>query len=139
MQDREQQWATDMRAAQAGSGEAYIRLLESVSTSFRQFAALDLRRFGLQPSDVEDVLQEILLAIHLKRHTWRTDHPCSSRAKPAKKVNGAGGGYPRPGTTTAVPTGSPSGSKLVAITPGTSLMPCRARSQGRAKKFGVIQ
>src|SRR5258708_13675777 len=75
MQDREQQWAADMRAAQAGSGEAYIRLLESVSTSFRQFAALDLRRFGLQPSDVEDILQEILLAIHLKRHTWRTDHP----------------------------------------------------------------
>ena len=75
MQDREQQWAADMRAAQAGSGEAYIRLLNSVSTSFRQFAALDLRRFGLQPSDVEDVLQEILLAIHLKRHTWRPDHP----------------------------------------------------------------
>ena len=75
MQDREQQWAADMRAAQAGSGEAYIHLLESVSTSFRQFAALDLRRFGLQPSDVEDVLQEILLAIHLKRHTWRADHP----------------------------------------------------------------
>ena len=75
MQDREQQWAADMRAAQAGSGEAYIRLLDSVSTSFRQFAALDLRRFGLQSSDVEDVLQEILLAIHLKRHTWRADHP----------------------------------------------------------------
>jgi RNA polymerase sigma-70 factor (ECF subfamily) len=75
MQDRERQWAADMRAAQAGSGEAYVRLLNSVSTSFRQFAALDLRRFGLQPSDVEDVLQEILLAIHLKRHTWRADHP----------------------------------------------------------------
>src|SRR3982074_1849986 len=53
MQDREQQWAADMRAAQAGSGEAYMRLLNSVSTSFRQFAAPHLGRFGLQPSDVE--------------------------------------------------------------------------------------
>jgi RNA polymerase sigma-70 factor (ECF subfamily) len=75
MQDREQRWAADMRAAQAGSSVAYVRLLTDVSTSFRQFAATDLRRFGLQSVDVEDVLQEILLAIHLKRHTWRPDHP----------------------------------------------------------------
>lgn len=75
MRDREQQWAADMRAAQAGSGEAYTRLLTAISNSFRQFAAVDLRRFGLQPHDVEDVLQEILLAIHLKRHSWRADHP----------------------------------------------------------------
>src|SRR5260370_7892508 len=75
MQDREQLWAADMRAAQAGSGEAYIRLLDSVSTSFRQFAALDLRRFGLQAADVEDGLKDILLAIPLKGHTWGTDHP----------------------------------------------------------------
>ena len=71
----EHQWAADMRAAQAGSKGAYARLLTAVSTSFRHFAATDLRRFGLQPQDVEDVLQEILLAIHLKRHTWRADHP----------------------------------------------------------------
>ena len=75
MQDREHQWAADMRAAQAGSRDAYIRLLTAVSASFRQFAATDLRRFALQPSDVEDVLQEILLAVHLKRHTWRADRP----------------------------------------------------------------
>jgi RNA polymerase sigma-70 factor (ECF subfamily) len=64
-----------MRAAQAGSSEAYVRLLSRISASFREFAAFDLRRFGLQRDDVEDVLQEILLAIHLKRHTWRADHP----------------------------------------------------------------
>jgi RNA polymerase sigma-70 factor (ECF subfamily) len=75
MQDREQQWASDMRAAQAGCRVAYARLLTGVSGSFRQFAAADLRRFSLQPQDMEDVLQEILLAIHLKRHTWRADRP----------------------------------------------------------------
>src|SRR5690348_16115179 len=72
---REESWAADMRLAQAGSREAYLRLLGAVSASFRQFAAADLRRFGLQSQDGEDVLQEILLAIHLKRHTWRADRP----------------------------------------------------------------
>jgi RNA polymerase sigma-70 factor (ECF subfamily) len=75
MQDCEQTWAADMRATQAGSREAYARLLTGVSASFRQFAAADLRRFGLQFQDVEDVLQDILLAVHLKHHTWHPDHP----------------------------------------------------------------
>jgi RNA polymerase sigma-70 factor (ECF subfamily) len=75
MDDREQRWATDMRAACGGCSVAYVRLLTEVSSSFRQFSATDLRRFRLQPQDVEDVLQEILLAIHLKRHTWRSDRP----------------------------------------------------------------
>jgi RNA polymerase sigma-70 factor (ECF subfamily) len=75
MQGREVQWAADMRAAQAGCASAYVRLLTGVSASFRQFAVADLRRFYLQPDDVEDILQEVLLAIHLKRHTWRPDRP----------------------------------------------------------------
>ena len=74
MRDCEQQWAIDMRAAQAGCSESYARLLTDISTSFRQLAAVDLRRYRLPPQDVDDVLQEILLAIHLKRHTWRPDH-----------------------------------------------------------------
>jgi RNA polymerase sigma-70 factor (ECF subfamily) len=72
---REYEWATDMRAAQVGCSKSYARLLTGISASFRQFAAADLRRFYLQPGDTEDVLQEILLAIHLKRHTWRADRP----------------------------------------------------------------
>jgi RNA polymerase sigma-70 factor (ECF subfamily) len=75
MRNCEQQWAADMRAAQAGSSEAYARLLTALSTSLRQVAAAELRRFGLRPPDAEDVLQEILLAVHLKRHTWRPDRP----------------------------------------------------------------
>jgi hypothetical protein len=45
-----------MRAAEARSREAYLHLLTDVSASFRQFAAFDLRRFGLQVQDIEDVL-----------------------------------------------------------------------------------
>ena len=75
MQLHEEQWAADMRAAQAGSREAYHRLLNGISASFRQLASADLRRLRLQGQDVEDVLQDVLLAVHLKRHTWRPDHP----------------------------------------------------------------
>jgi RNA polymerase sigma-70 factor (ECF subfamily) len=64
-----------MRAAQRGCADAYIRLLNDVAASLRQVAAADLRRFGLQASDAEDVIQETLLAIHLKRHTWQADRP----------------------------------------------------------------
>jgi RNA polymerase sigma-70 factor, ECF subfamily len=64
-----------MRAAQQGCADAYIRLLNEVATSLRQVAAGDLKRFGLQGCDAEDVVQETLLAIHLKRHTWQDDRP----------------------------------------------------------------
>jgi RNA polymerase sigma-70 factor, ECF subfamily len=75
MNNRERQWASDMQAAQRGCREAYARLLADISATFRQFAAADLRRYGLQASDHEDVLQEILLAVHLKRDTWRPGYP----------------------------------------------------------------
>jgi len=75
VQDREQKWAADMRAAQRGCAESYVRLLNDISASFRQLAATDLRKFGLQASDADDVIQETLLAIHLKRHTWCDDRP----------------------------------------------------------------
>ena len=64
-----------MRAAQAGCSASYVRLLTDISDAFRQVAGADLRRYGLQQSDGDDVLQDVLLAIHLKRHTWRPDHP----------------------------------------------------------------
>ena len=64
-----------MRAAQQGCAESYVRLLNEIATSLRQVAAGDLKRFGLQASDAEDVVQETLLAIHLKRHTWQDDRP----------------------------------------------------------------
>jgi RNA polymerase sigma-70 factor, ECF subfamily len=75
VQDREEKWAADMRAAQRGCAESYVRLLDDIAASFRQLAAADFRKFGLQASDADDVVQETLLAIHLKRHTWRADRP----------------------------------------------------------------
>jgi RNA polymerase sigma-70 factor, ECF subfamily len=75
VQDCEQRWAADMRAAQRGCAQSYARLLGDIAGSFHLVAGGDLGRFGLQPADTDDVLQETLLALHIKRHTWSADRP----------------------------------------------------------------
>jgi RNA polymerase sigma factor (sigma-70 family) len=71
----EEEWAKMMRAAMSGDAETYKALLEAVSPVLRTSARRHLIRFGGTGSDAEDVVQETLLAIHLKRHTWDTRRP----------------------------------------------------------------
>ena len=70
MRSTEEEWAEMMRAAMLGDAGAYKILLEAVSSVLRASARRNLMRFGGAASDVEDVVQETLLAIHLKRDTW---------------------------------------------------------------------
>lgn len=63
-------WSTLMRAAIAGDEGAYRRLLEELGRSVRAMARAAFARARLGDADVEDAVQETLLAIHLKRHTW---------------------------------------------------------------------
>jgi RNA polymerase sigma-70 factor (ECF subfamily) len=72
---REAEWATLMRAANAGDTAAYDRLLRELASAFRPVARRGLVRAGRSASEAEDIVQEILLAVHLKRHTWYADHP----------------------------------------------------------------
>src|SRR5438876_955634 len=64
-----------MRAANGGDAAAYNRLLTSLAPAIRAVARRGLARGGLAPDDAEDVVQETLLAIHLKRHTWDPSLP----------------------------------------------------------------
>ena len=75
MVDREQAWAAACRAATTGDERASARLLTEVAQVLRTVVRRRLSRFGLGPHDVEDIVQEVLLAIHLKRHTWSPDRP----------------------------------------------------------------
>jgi RNA polymerase sigma-70 factor (ECF subfamily) len=70
VRNEEAQWAGWMRAANAGDSKAYRRLLESLTPFLRMIVRQGFARAGLSGSDVEDVVQETLLAIHLKRQTW---------------------------------------------------------------------
>lgn len=58
-------WGALMAAAQAGHGGAYQRLLTELSTWLLHYFS---RR--LPAGDVEDAVQETLLAIHRRRHTY---------------------------------------------------------------------
>lgn len=64
-----------MRAANKGDAAAYRRVLEGIAPLLRAQIRSNLLRTGAGVEDVEDILQETLLAIHLKRHTWREAEP----------------------------------------------------------------
>jgi len=62
-----------MRAANRGDTVAYHRLLTAITPVLRR--VVRARGSALGPEGCEDVLQEVLLAIHTKRHTWNADAP----------------------------------------------------------------
>jgi RNA polymerase sigma-70 factor (ECF subfamily) len=64
-------WSGLMVAAQAGDAKAYRRLLGEVAPVIKRF--LKSRLFS--PDQIEDVAQEILLAVHDSRHTYRPEQP----------------------------------------------------------------
>lgn len=64
-----------MRAAMDGDGAAYRTLLLSLSHSLRAAVRRGFSQAGAPLGDVEDVVQETLLALHLKRNTWDPSQP----------------------------------------------------------------
>jgi RNA polymerase sigma-70 factor, ECF subfamily len=73
--ERDIDWGDLMRAANGGDTAAYNRLLTRLAPAVRAVARRGLGRAGLGPEEAEDVVQETLLAIHLKRHTWDPSLP----------------------------------------------------------------
>ena len=62
-----------LRQANTGDGRAYAAFLKAILPLVR--AAVRHRARGLGPDRCEDVVQDVLMAIHLKRQTWRQDLP----------------------------------------------------------------
>ncbi len=63
-------WGALMAAAQGGQAAPYRRLLSELRPWL-------VRYFGrrLPPANVEDAVQDVLIAIHAKRHTWDPARP----------------------------------------------------------------
>lgn len=62
-----------MKAANRGDQRSYRRLLSAITPVVR--GIVRARGGGMGPETCEDIVQEVLLSVHLKRHTWREDAP----------------------------------------------------------------
>ncbi|SMC99425.1 RNA polymerase sigma-70 factor, ECF subfamily [Rhizobium sp. RU36D] len=68
----ERELAMLLQAAIGGDEKAYAAFLTRTAALVRGFARRKIVHGGVDP---EDVVQETLLAIHTKRHTWMVDAP----------------------------------------------------------------
>ena len=75
MREREDEWTGLMRSAMSGDSAAYHRLLKAITPVLRAAARRGLSRAGQPIDQAEDIVQDILLAVHLKRHTWDATAP----------------------------------------------------------------
>jgi RNA polymerase sigma-70 factor, ECF subfamily len=75
VRDNEDEWTGLMRSAISGDSAAYHRLLRAITPVLRAAARRGLARAGQPVDQSEDIVQDILLAVHLKRHTWDTNAP----------------------------------------------------------------
>ncbi|MFR0687880.1 sigma-70 family RNA polymerase sigma factor [Enterobacterales bacterium AE_CKDN230030158-1A_HGKHYDSX7] len=58
-----------------GDGAAYREFLSALGTHLRAFLR---RRLSQRPGEVEDLLQEVLLAVHNARHSYQPDQPLTA-------------------------------------------------------------
>lgn len=66
-------WAPLLRAANAGDARAYATFLRAVTPVLR--GIVRARGQSLGAAACEDILQDVLLALHLKRQTWDPSLP----------------------------------------------------------------
>ncbi len=81
LQELETQLRPVFLAAVAGDAAAYRLFLDTISMRLRGYLRGMLARAGrTEPGEVEDVLQETLLALHLSQHTYDPASPVTAWA-----------------------------------------------------------
>lgn len=75
MKAAEQRLRTLLLEGMAGDAKAYQAFLTQLSAHLRSFLR---RRLSALPDDIEDLVQDILLAVHNQRHTYRPDQPLTA-------------------------------------------------------------
>jgi RNA polymerase sigma-70 factor (ECF subfamily) len=75
MQLIEERLRSLMLQSLAGDAAAYRMFLDELTARLRYYLR---RRLGGLPDEVEDLLQELLLAVHNKRHTYDPKQPLTS-------------------------------------------------------------
>lgn len=72
LNEREAQLHALLLRGMAGDALAYREFLAGLAIHLRGFLR---RRLAQRPDEVEDLLQEVLLAVHNARHTYRAEQP----------------------------------------------------------------
>ena len=75
MPGNEEEWSRLMRLALDGDQIAYRSLLSGITPHVRMHARRMLARSGRGQAEIEDIVQETLLAVHLKRGSWDRTMP----------------------------------------------------------------
>jgi RNA polymerase sigma factor (sigma-70 family) len=75
MTSREHIWSEAMRAERQGDVAAYERLLKELAGLLRKMIRHRLAQYGLGAGDTEDLVQEVLIGLHTKRHAWDASRP----------------------------------------------------------------
>lgn len=75
MDTREDRWARAMRAERLGDSAAYEAFLRDFAASVRRIVEMHLRRMRFSPAEGEDVVQEVLIAVHSRRYQWDSKRP----------------------------------------------------------------
>jgi RNA polymerase sigma-70 factor, ECF subfamily len=77
LQEREAQLKSLMVAGCAGDQTCYAQFLKELSALLRGFYR---KRLTSMPDEVEDLVQEVLIAIHNQRHTYDASQPVTAWA-----------------------------------------------------------
>lgn len=64
-----------MRAERRGDAAAYEAFLREFAALVRRIVAIRLHRLNLGADEAEDVVQEVLIAVHTKRDQWDAARP----------------------------------------------------------------
>jgi len=64
-----------MRAGIRGDTHAYHRFLNDVAPYLRAASRRGCERYGVPAGEAEDVVQEVLIALHVKRGSWDMSRP----------------------------------------------------------------
>lgn len=75
MKQHETKWTEWMVAGNGGNAAAYEQLLRDLAAALRPAVQRGLARANRPAADAEDIVQEILIAVHMKRHTWDETRP----------------------------------------------------------------
>ncbi|MHC6224994.1 sigma-70 family RNA polymerase sigma factor [Pseudomonas sp. X10] len=74
-QEQESAWAMAMRKERSGDRSAYEHFLRELSVHLRRTVRYRLSTFGLNSAEAEDVVQDVLIAIHTRRNQWDPERP----------------------------------------------------------------